>query len=108
MIMKKFTKKKEDFVCEKCGQQVAGTGYTNHCPSCLWSKHVDVNPGDRMEECGGMMRPVDVFKEKQEWILVHRCEICGAVKRNKIDEGDDFDLVIKMVKDISDRKTKRA
>jgi len=55
-IFKKFQKKKEDFKCEKCGREVIGTGYTNHCPDCLWSKHVDVNPGDRQSKCLGLDR----------------------------------------------------
>ena len=57
--MKKFIKVKEDFVCEHCGAEVKGDGYTNHCPKCLWSKHVDVHPGDRAAECGGMMALFD-------------------------------------------------
>ena len=32
-------KNKEDFICENCGAFVVGTGYTSHCPQCLWSKH---------------------------------------------------------------------
>jgi hypothetical protein len=55
-----FKKTKEDFVCEHCGKPVVGNGYTNHCPECLWSKHVDVNPGDRAATCLGLMEPVGV------------------------------------------------
>ncbi|MFA6992594.1 MAG: RNHCP domain-containing protein, partial [Candidatus Gracilibacteria bacterium] len=40
---KRFSRTIEDFVCEKCGAKVKGDGYTNHCPKCLWSKHVDIN-----------------------------------------------------------------
>jgi len=46
---KKFQKRIENFTCEKCGLFVKGTGYTDHCPNCLWSKHMDINPGDRKE-----------------------------------------------------------
>ena len=44
-----FTKIDEEFICENCGKKVKKLGYTcrNHCPYCLHSKHVDVNPGDR-------------------------------------------------------------
>jgi len=59
MQKKRFQKRIEDFVCERCGAFVKGTGYTDHCPECLWSKHVDVNPGDREAECGGLMEHVD-------------------------------------------------
>lgn len=105
--MKKFSKKKEDFTCKHCGAEVSGDGYTNHCPKCLWSRHVDINPGDRAQECGGMMRPVDAYLEGQEWVLVHKCESCGETKRNRVDEADDFNQVIALVKEISDRKSKR-
>lgn len=104
---KRFTKKKENFTCEHCGLEVVGTGYTNHCPRCLWSKHVDINPGDRLEECDGMMRPVDVVLEKQDWILVHECQRCRARKRNRVDASDDFNIVIELQKAINDRKVRR-
>ena len=44
----RFIRREENFVCEVCGAKVKGTGYTNHCPQYLWSKHVDkLIPGDR-------------------------------------------------------------
>lgn len=93
METKKFQKNKEDFVCEHCGHEVKGNGYTNHCPACLWSKHVDVNPGDRAATCGGMMKPIRVELEKQEYIITHECVKCGHSKRNKMAEDDDFDVI---------------
>jgi Zn finger protein HypA/HybF involved in hydrogenase expression len=89
---KKFKRNQEDFKCEHCGHEVKGNGYTNHCPACLWSKHVDVNPGDRAATCGGMMKPIMVEMEKQEYILTHECEKCGHSKRNKMSLDDDFDV----------------
>ncbi|MDD4931133.1 MAG: RNHCP domain-containing protein [Candidatus Colwellbacteria bacterium] len=86
-----FIKKQEDFVCDNCGHGVVGTGYTNHCPSCLWSKHVDIDPGDRASDCGGMMRPAAVEKKGDEFILVHICERCGHEKRNKMSPEDDME-----------------
>ncbi len=73
---RKFQRKIEDFVCENCGQFVVGNGYTNHCPKCLWSKHVDNNPGDRQNDCGGLMEPTEAFLKKGEWVLIHRCQKC--------------------------------
>ena len=58
-MSKNFQKKVEDFVCEHCQTKNQEDGYTNHCPNCLWSRHVDINPGDRAEKCGGMMEPID-------------------------------------------------
>ena len=62
-VMRKFQRKKEDFICENCNKKVKGDGYTNHCPACLWSKHVDINPGDRLAECKGMMKPIGLDKK---------------------------------------------
>ncbi|MCX6713445.1 MAG: RNHCP domain-containing protein [Candidatus Vogelbacteria bacterium] len=85
-----FIKNEEDFICEHCGFAVAGNGYTNHCPKCLWSKHVDVNPGDRAATCGGIMRPVEVVMAKGEFEIVHRCEKCGYTKQNRAAKDDDL------------------
>lgn len=85
-----FKKMKEDFGCEHCGEQVVGDGYTNHCPQCLWSQHVDIYPGDRAEECGGLMRPQSLELEGGEYVLTHKCEQCGGQKRNKVSKNDDI------------------
>ena len=103
-----FIKTVEDFTCEHCGEKVTGGGYTNHCPKCLWSKHVDVEPGDRQAECGGLMRPVDLYYKGGKWIISHRCESCGFVRNDKIREEDDFNQVIKLEKEINEKKVKRS
>ena len=88
-----FFRRIEDFICEHCGAVIAGNGYTNHCPKCLWSKHVDVNPGDRAAECGGAMQSISVERKGEEWILTHECKKCGHRKRNVMSAGDNFDAV---------------
>lgn len=97
-MSKLFERKIEDFTCEHCGYSVVGDGYTNHCPKCLWSKHVDVNPGDRHASCKGLMKPATVEKETGEYVLTHECVKCGHRKRNKVGKQDEFDQVIKIVK----------
>lgn len=92
----KFTKNVENFICEHCGAKIRGNGYTNHCPHCLYSKHVDINPGDRLNPCGGMMKPVEMDIEKGEYIIVHKCEKCGQLKRNKASADDDFENILKL------------
>lgn len=92
----------EDFVCEKCGRDVKGGGYTNHCPECLWSKHVDDNPGDRASLCGGLMEPVKVLHEKGKRILVHVCVRCGHTKRNKVAPDDNFETLISVTKRVAE------
>jgi rubrerythrin len=94
--MAKFTKKIEDFVCGTCGAKVKGNGYTNHCPVCLWSKHVDINPGDRLHNCGGMMKPVSVEMDHGEYILIHKCQKCGIEKKNKTSPEDNFESILKL------------
>lgn len=85
-----FIKNQEDFTCEHCGHAVKGNGYTNHCPKCLWSKHVDVNPGDRAAKCGGLMKAVSYEKNSEGFTILHQCVICGYQKRNKLSPDDDL------------------
>src|SRR3989344_2176178 len=94
----RFQRRPENFVCEYCGQQVKGDGYTNHCPTCLWSKHVDINPGDRAEPCGGMMEPVAIEGSSPAYAIVHRCTRCGKERRNKADSRDSRDALIAIAK----------
>lgn len=96
MKTKLFQKTKEDFICGHCGQEVAGNGYTNHCSRCLWSKHVDINPGDRSANCGGMMEPVSVEVKSGEYTITHRCVKCGFEKRNKTSKDDNFEVVLQI------------
>jgi hypothetical protein len=72
-----------------CGQSVVGNGYTNHCPRCLWSVHVDVHPGDRAAGCRAPMRPVAVEYERDRFVVVHECVACGATRRCRAADTDD-------------------
>lgn len=94
---KNFIARDEEFSCEKCGVIVAplGRGCRNHCPSCLYSKHVDdAVPGDRMSKCGGLMKPLRLEKGSRKGYLgfdvVHYCEKCGKEIKNMLAEDDDF------------------
>lgn len=97
---KKFERTIEDFVCEHCGREVKGNGYTNHCPQCLWSKHVDINPGDRREECKGLMQPSQVTLKEGEYVILHKCIRCGFTRNNKTVKEDNFDTLVKIVKGV--------
>ena len=77
-----------------CGRtavpQGAGSEHRNHCPNCLSSLHVDIDPGDRAADCGGIMDPIAVWVRKNgEWAIVHRCRICGALSSNRIAADDN-------------------
>jgi len=91
-----FRRCKEDFDCLRCGASVAGDGYTNHCPRCLWSRHVDVNPGDRSADCGGMMEPIGLEQRRGKQLLLHRCTRCGLERRNRRSENDDFEAILQV------------
>ena len=94
--VKTFTKRKEDFICEHCGTLVRGTGFTNHCPECLYSKHVDVFPGDRQAECGGLMSVRDIIRRGERYILVHRCTQCHHTRRDHFRVTDNMDTLIRL------------
>jgi hypothetical protein len=96
--MKKFTKRVEDFTCAKCGAEVKGSGYTNHCPQCLWSKHVDINPGDRAEPCCGMMEPIGILIDGQDTRIGFRCIACGVEKIFSASEKDSADALVQLSK----------
>ncbi len=87
-MVKNFTRTVESFICAVCGHEVSGNGYTNHCPKCLSSKHVDVQPGDRACDCGGVMYAVAYeIRNGTEWIT-HKCSSCGFERRNKAASED--------------------
>ncbi|MEK7098661.1 MAG: RNHCP domain-containing protein [Patescibacteria group bacterium] len=91
----KFQRRIEDFTCEQCSAQVKGNGYTNHCPKCLWSKHVDIHPGDRAATCGGMMEPVSVEGSTgSPYRIRHRCIMCHHEKINDANLGDSADALV--------------
>ncbi len=105
LLVKRFTVNgtNNGFDCLHCGTSVeplANGSVRNHCPACLWSVHVDENPGDRASSCEGPLEPVAVHHHaKKGWIIVHRCERCGAERRNKaaLDDPrqpDDYDVII--------------
>jgi len=96
-MTKTFQRTTENFICENCGAMVAGDGYTNHCPQCLYSKDVDVNPGDRASKCGGLMRPVGVETKKDGYVIIHRCMNCGKEKRNKAAKNDSVEMMISIM-----------
>lgn len=96
-VKKNFIRQKEDFVCEICGTKVVGTGYTNHCPNCLWSKHVDnFTPGGRNSACQGLMEPISVELKHGQYILTHRCLKCGKISKNKTADNDNFEAILKL------------
>ena len=95
-MSERFIKTKENFTCQNCGAFVIGDGYTNHCPHCLYSKHVDINPGDRASDCGGLMEPIGITHKNGHIQIIHRCLKCGHRKANKISPKDNPDLIAQL------------
>ena len=108
-------KRKNGFRCSHCKQLVPitkfmGIEHRNHCPFCLWSKHVDLNkPGDRKAKCGAGMEPVGLtFKQegmdkygrpKQgEIMIIHRCAECGKISINRIAGDDEPKAILNVLK----------
>lgn len=101
MKTQKFTKNDNEFVCENCGKKVEKLGYTSrdHCNYCLCSKHVDINPGDRLEDCHGLLEPIDIeINSKKGMVVVYKCKKCNAIKRNILAEDDDLEVVYEIMR----------
>lgn len=84
----------DNFECKICGRLMvpadAGTDHRNHCSNCLYSLHVDDEPGDRASNCGGIMEAVAVWARKDgEWAIIHRCRRCGKFSSNRIAADDN-------------------
>ena len=88
-----FKRTVKDFICAHCGASVEGDGYTNHCPKCLWSKHVDTNPGDRAAACGGLMEPIRL-EGASKYRIVHRCQKCKLERAVNVAKNDDVKAVL--------------
>jgi hypothetical protein len=88
------------FICDHCKKFVPhtapGTKHRNHCPSCLWSKHValEAEQDDRKSQCLGLMKPIGIsIRDDGEWALIHRCTKCELIRTNRI-AGDDDEVML--------------
>src|SRR5204862_498432 len=73
------------FTCIHCRAAIPGaawgTKHRNHCPRCLWSRHLDEQPGDRRAVCRAPMEPVAIeVRRDGEWAVIHRCTGCGELR----------------------------
>lgn len=96
--MKKFNMIDEKFICENCNSIVEKLNYSarDHCNFCLFSKHLDINPGDRENNCQGLMEPIDIEKFKDSFKIVYKCQKCNEIHKNIMARDDNFDLIIKL------------
>lgn len=96
--MKRFTMKDETFICEYCHKNVNKLNYTarDHCPYCLYSKHIDIMPGDRLNKCKGLLKPIGIEKFKNTYKIVYQCQKCNQIHKNIIASDDNMDIIIKL------------
>ena len=96
--MKKFNMIDESFICENCNKKVEKLDYSarDHCPYCLYSKHVDINPGDRANDCKGMLQPIGIEKFKKTYKIIYKCKKCNQNHKNIIANDDDFNMIIEL------------
>ena len=98
--MKRFNELDEEFICEQCNKKIGKLIYTSrdHCPYCLYSKHVDINPGDRLNMCKGLLKPIGIEKYKDSDKIVYKCNKCGQIHKNIMARDDDMNKIIEVSK----------
>lgn len=98
--MKRFNELDEGFICEHCNKNVDKLVYSSrdHCPYCLYSKHVDINPGDRLNTCKGLLKPIGIEKYKDTYKILYKCQKCGQSHKNIMARDDDMNKIIEISK----------
>lgn len=101
--MKRFTMRDETFICENCNKKVEKLNYTarDHCPFCLYSKHVDLLPGDRQNLCKGLLKPVGIEKFKNTYKIIYKCQKCNETHKNISANDDNMNLMIELSNNIT-------
>ena len=96
--MKKFKMIDVAFICNNCGRNIDVLGYTarDHCPYCLHSLHVDINPGDRANTCLGALIPIGVEKFNDTYKIIYKCDKCRVIHKNIMANDDNFELIISL------------
>ena len=96
--MKRFKENDQEFICENCGKKVEKLVYSSrdHCNFCLYSKHVDIMPGDRLNKCMGLLKPIGIEKFKDTFKIVYKCLKCGEIHKNIIAKDDAYDEIINL------------
>lgn len=100
--MKKFNMIDEEFICENCNKKIEKLNYTarDHCNYCLYSKHVDIMPGDRGNTCKGLLVPIGIEKFKNTYKIIYKCQKCNQLHKNIVANDDNFDKIIELSKNV--------
>ncbi len=66
--------------------------------------HLDIFPGDRGANCGGVMRPVSIeYHSKKGYQVIHRCLKCNYQTKNVLNmedkvQPDSMQAVLQLMK----------
>ena len=98
--MKRFNMIDEEFVCLNCGNKVSKLNVTarDHCNNCLYSLHVDINPGDRKNPCKGLLETIGIEKYRDTYKIIYKCTKCGMLHKNIMATDDNMDKIIELSK----------
>ena len=98
MPTSKFKMIDEEFICDVCGKEVKKLEYSarDHCPYCLSSKHVDILPGDRKNNCQGLLKPIGIEKFKDTYKIIYKCDKCNEVHKNVMAKDDNYDMILEI------------
>ncbi len=99
-----FVKNDNEFLCVNCGKKIEKLGYTSrdHCNFCLYSLHVDIEPGDRKNNCKGILVPINIIQtSKKGKVIIYKCQKCKKEVRNIVAKDDDLNMIYKIVEDYS-------
>ncbi|NCB48863.1 MAG: RNHCP domain-containing protein [Clostridia bacterium] len=97
MESRNFLKNDTEFICRFCGAKVEQLGYTSrdHCNICLSSIHIDINPGDRLNTCNGLLKPIGIIlNSKKTFVIQYKCQKCGKLHNNKVAKDDNYDAIL--------------
>ncbi len=96
-----FIKNDNEFICINCGNKVEKLKYTSrdHCNYCLYSVHVDITPGDRKNDCRGMLVPINIeLNSKKGEVIIYKCNKCGSIVKNIVANDDNRDAIYEIIK----------
>lgn len=93
-----FLYNNQEFTCQVCGRFVKKhpSSSRNHCPFCLHGKHVDVEPGDRLNACGGILEPRGLEIKGNKTKIFFKCKACGQTGINIAAPDDNSELMIQL------------
>jgi hypothetical protein len=94
----------DGFLCKHCNTYITSASFPsgvknrNHCPCCLWSRHMDWREaGDRLSACKALMKPIGLTVKTTskkygsgwgELMLIHLCTECESLSINRIAADD--------------------